>query len=186
MTIKRPLTLALALFIFATTAAASSCDTTGSNEVNAPATSQSSGATGTTSSAKPVAHVGSTLNLSGEDITLSKVIDPAAGADEFSSPDPGKRFIAVVFLIKNGGSSALQDDANNDVAVIGSDSQNYSPDFDSVSECTNFNSGAINLGPGESVSGCVVFQLPKAVKVAKVQWTGNSGLSSTFGEWLVP
>jgi len=33
-------------------------------------------------------------------VTLLKVIDPAQGADEFSTPENGKRFVGIVFKIK--------------------------------------------------------------------------------------
>ena len=70
--------------------------------------------------------------------------------------------------------------------VIAPDGQSYSPDFDNVSECTNFNDGSFALGPAEQVNGCVVFVIPQGVTVAKVQWTPDSGFGSSFGEWLVP
>jgi hypothetical protein len=119
-------------------------------------------------------------------VQLVQVIDPATPGDPDLGPDPGKRFVATSFKITNTGKTALQDDANNNTTVIGTDNQSYPPDFDEISECTNFNDGSYSLGPGESVNGCVVFEMPSAVKVAKVQWTPNSSFSSTFAEWLNP
>jgi hypothetical protein len=115
-----------------------------------------------------------------------KVIDPAQGSDEFTVPEQGKRFVAVVFAVRNVGSSPDQGDANNNTTVIGSDNQSYSADFDNVNGCTNFSEGSYQLGPGESANGCVVVQLPKAVNAAKVQWNPQSGFSDSFAEWLVP
>ena len=141
------------------------------------------------------AHVGATLSLAGSggdqaDVTLSQVIAPATGADGPPTDDNGNpttaSYVATVFTVKNTGSQALQGDANSDVSVIGSDGQSYSPDFDNVNECTNFNDGSFALGAGESVNGCVVFVIPAGVTVAKVQWTPDSGFGSSFGEWLVP
>jgi hypothetical protein len=158
-----------------------------SAEVNTPATSHSSASTAPT---KSVAHVGATLSLSAggasEQVTLLQVIDPAQGADQFNTPDPGKRFVATVFRITNTGTAAGQGDADNDAAVIGSDGQSYTADLDTVGECTDFDDGSFSLGPGESVTGCVVFQLPTGTTVARVQWTPASGFASVFGEWLVP
>jgi ABC-type Fe3+-hydroxamate transport system substrate-binding protein len=157
------------------------------SEVNQPAASSSqAAATSSSATAKVTAHVGATLTLTDEQVTLTKVIDPATGADQYTVPDTGKRFVATVFTIKNTASQAGQGDANSNTSVIGSDNQGYSPDFSNVSECTNFNDGSFELGPGESVSGCVVFQLPTGVTVAKVQWSPSSGFSGDFAEWLVP
>ena len=102
-------------------------------------------------------------------MTLTQVIDPATGADQFATPDAGKRFVATVLTIKNIGGSAIQGDANSDGSLIGSDNQTYTADFNDVSGCTNFNSGSYQLAPGESADGlrCVpgayldhAFQVP--------------------------
>jgi len=160
------------------------------NEVNTPSNTNTTAAhtNGSTATTKPVAHIGATLTLDSgnEQVTLSSVIDPAQGADQFTTPDAGKRFVATVFTIKDIGTQSGTGDANSNAAVIGSDNQTYSFDVSNVSECTNFNEGEFQLGPGESASGCVVFQLPTAIKVAKVQWSPQGGFASDFGEWLVP
>jgi hypothetical protein len=119
-------------------------------------------------------------------VTLTKVIDPATGGDQYTVPDTGKRFVAAVFTIKDTATQAGTGDANSNATLIGSDNQDYTADFDSVSECTNFSDGEFQLGPGESTTGCVVFQVPTAVTVAKVQWSPQSGFSGSFAEWLVP
>jgi hypothetical protein len=53
----------------------------------------------------PPGKIGSSFDLrdgSGDtyQVTLAKVIDPARGADQFSSPDSGKQFVGLVFRIK--------------------------------------------------------------------------------------
>lgn len=164
----------------------SACSTGGTGVDTKPAAAASSTPR---ASAPPVAHVGSLIDVGGSHglgITLTQVIDPAQGADQFTTPDPGKRFVAVDLSIKNNGHSTYSDDANNDTSLIGSDNQSYTPDFDSVSECTNFDNGQITLAAGESVTGCVVFQLPTGVTTAKVQYTPDSGFSGSTGEWQVP
>jgi hypothetical protein len=143
-----------------------------------------------TATAAPVAKVGDTVDIGGSNglaVTLLKVIDPAQGADQqFNTPDAGKRFVGVDVKIANNNSSAYHDNANTDMIVIGSDNQTYTADyFDSVSECTDFNSGEYTLAGSESATGCVVFQVPTGVSVAKVQFTSNEGLGSDVGEWLV-
>ncbi len=135
------------------------------------------------------AHVGSTVDVGGSKglaVTLNQVIDPASGVDQYTTADAGKRFVAVDVKIVNNGTAAFNDDANSDVTLIGTDNQSYTADFSSVSECTNFNSGQYTLAPGESTTGCVVFQVPDAVKAAKIQFQTQSGLLQSTGEWLVP
>ncbi len=157
-------------------------------------TSASSGSTNTSSSSKSksnaptTAGVGSTIDVGGSKglaVTLNSVIDPASGADQYTTPNAGYRFVAADIKIVNNGTAAFSDDANSDVTIIGSDNQTYTADFDSVSECTNFNSGQYTLAPGESATGCVVFQLPNTVTTAKVEFQTQSGLSTSTGEWIV-
>lgn len=106
-------------------------------------------------------------------VTLVKVIDPAQGADQFTTPDSGKRFVGAVFRITALKGSPQDEDANNDAALVGSDGQAYSADFDAIVGYTNFNNGQIQVAQGDSEIGAVTFQVPDGVKVAEIQWTGG-------------
>jgi hypothetical protein len=111
-------------------------------------------------------------------VRLLRLIDPARGSDSFNSPDRGKRLVGAVFALK-GISGALQDDANNDAALVGANGQTYTADFDTIARYTNFNDGEFTLRPGVKSVGAVTFQVPVGVKVASVQWTSSSGFGST-------
>jgi hypothetical protein len=161
---------------------------TKTTEINTPTGSHNSLSGGGTATTKPVAHTGATLSLDSgaETVTLVRVIDQAHGANDAFTPDPGKRFVAAAFTIKNAGAQAGSGDANNNASVIGSDNQTYTAAFDQVSECTDFQDGQFQLGAGESVTGCVVFLVPNGISVMKVKWSPNSGFASDFGEWVNP
>jgi hypothetical protein len=115
-------------------------------------------------------------------VTLTQVIDPAQGANEFDTPDNGNRFVGAKFKIA-GMSGSYSDDANSDAVVIGSDGQSYTPDFNDIAGCTNFNAGAFSVSPGTSATGCVAFQVPQGVTVASVQWGG--GFGGTPATWTL-
>ncbi|UQX13415.1 DUF4352 domain-containing protein [Candidatus Mycobacterium methanotrophicum] len=168
-------------------------------EVNKPASPGAPVPTGAQSStpaapANPVAHVGATLNLTGESgplaATLSQIINPATGTDGPPTDDNGNAngstYIAAMLTINNTSTSARKDDADNDAVLIGSDNQSYTPDFHSVTECTDFSNGEYQLGPGESANGCVVFVVPPGITPAKFKYTPSSGFGNSFGEWLIP
>lgn len=179
------LSVLVLLIIIGSAIGASNSKTT----VNTTASTSSSSSKSSSSSSATTAHVGSTVNVGGSKglaVTLNQVIDPASGADQYTTPNAGDRFVAVDVKIVNNGTAAFSDDANSDVTLIGTDNQSYTADFDNVSECTNFNSGQYTLSPGESTTGCVVFQIPDAVNTAKIQFQTQSGLSQSTGEWLVP
>jgi Domain of unknown function (DUF4352) len=108
-------------------------------------------------------------------VTMTQVVDPATGADQYATPNPGDRFVAVEMSLTNQSSVTISDDANIDATVIGTDSQAYTADFNSVAECTNFSSGQFTVLAGSpSESGCVVFQLPNGVNVKAVQFSLDS------------
>jgi hypothetical protein len=118
-------------------------------------------------------------------VALTRVIDPAQGADQFTTPDNGNRFVGAVFTII-GISGTFSDDANNDATLIGSNGQTYTADFDSIAGYTNFNNGVYNVSAGENSVGAVTFQLPLTVKVTKIEWSANGGFGGAPAEWLVP
>ena len=118
-------------------------------------------------------------------VTLTQVIDPAQGADQFTSPQKGNRFVGAAFGIK-GINGTFSDDANNDATLIGSNGQTYTADFDSIAGYTNFNDGEYSVSAGESSAGAVTFQVPVAVTVSKIEWSANGGLSGAPAEWLIP
>ena len=135
----------------------------------------------------PPGKVGSQFDLkdgSGDTyrVTLVKVIDPARGANQFNSPDSGKRFVGLVFTIKALNGSPQNEDANNDAVLVGGNGQNYSADFDGIAGYTNFDSGTIHVVQGDTVTGAVTFQVPDGVTVSKAQWSALSGFGSVV-EW---
>jgi hypothetical protein len=148
-------------------------------------------APGTTTPTASKGHVGATINLSGSsgasaDVTLTQIIDPAQGGDQYTTPDDGKRFVGAVMTIKNVGTSAFTGDAASNSTIMGSDGQIYTPDFNSLAGCTDFDNGQYQLGAGESATGCVAFQIPNGVTVVKFKFNPDAGYASDFGEWAVP
>lgn len=117
-------------------------------------------------------------------VTLVKVIDPAQGANQFSTPDSGKRFVGVVFRIKGLTGSPQGEDANNDAVLVGGNEKDYQADLNGIAGYTNFDDGAIHVTPGQTVTGAVAFQVPANVTVSTVQWTALSGFGPMV-EWNV-
>jgi hypothetical protein len=118
-------------------------------------------------------------------VTLTKVIDPAQGADQFSTPNNGNRFVGAVFTL-DGVSGTFSDDANSDATLVGSNGQSYTADFDSIAGVTNFNSGEYNLTPGVRSVGAVTFQVPVGVSVSAIQWSGSDGFGGAPATWTLP
>jgi hypothetical protein len=144
--------------------------------------------TTTTTKPKPANGIGVTQVVENEEkqyeaVKLVGVIDPAQGADEFTTPDDGKRFVAVQVQITGQSTGNDTNDANNNLSIVGSDKQVYSPDFDQVSGCTDFNDGQYTVTKGESEVGCVTYQVPIGVTVTTVKYNPNSGFSTNEASW---
>lgn len=143
---------------------------------------------GLVSQATDTGPIGATLNVHDSSgnalaVTVTQVVDPATGVDQFNQPNPGDRFVAVEMTLSNQSAATISDDANGDTTVIGTDSQVYTADFDNVSECTNFGYGEFTLLAGSpSELGCVVFQLPNGVNVKQVQFSFDSAFLDT-AQW---
>jgi len=177
------------LIIIGVIAAAAGGGNKGVNNTPSNSTNSNASTTSKNNSTTPKAHVGSSVNIGGAKglaVTLQQVIDPAQGDSQYVTADAGKRFVATKLQIVNNGTASYNDDANNNVTVIGSDNQSYTADFLGVSGCTNFSNGQYTLAAGATATGCVNFQLPNGVNPAKVQFTSESGFSGSTGEWLVP
>lgn len=166
--------------------------TTAPSSSGAPSATAAPTTPAPTTTSAPVAHVGAVLVLKDTGTTpatyhvaLVKVIDPAAGSDQYTTADAGKRFVGVELTVTNIGTAAAQDYPDNDAKLFDGGGQSYSSDVNSIAGCQSF-SPPVNFTAGESVTGCVVFQMPTGATPAKFQYSPGSGFSSQFGEWLIP
>jgi Domain of unknown function (DUF4352) len=140
--------------------------------------------------ATKTAGIGSAITLSGNSsgeqmsVTVTKVIGSASPSDSFNTAPSGDRLYAVQFRLKDTGSAAYSDSPSNGAAVVDSSGQSYQSGLETVSECQGFG-GTENIAPGSSGLGCIVFEVPKAAKIAKVQFTLDSGFGPQTGQWDV-
>lgn len=143
-------------------------------------TSGSSAAVGASSSQPSASSGGSTLSVhdfNGDTLSVKAngIIDPATPASQYVSPAAGSRFVAVEVTLSNTGAGTISSDVNTNMTVIGSDGQDYTPQFAPVSDCTNFSNGTYSLLQGDSERGCAIFQLPDGVKVGSMQFSLGDG-----------
>jgi hypothetical protein len=156
-------------------------------------TVQTAGSTAGTAAhggATKTAGIGSAITLTGNDsgeqmsVTVTKVISDAAPSDQFNGAPDGDRLYAVQFRLADTGTAAYSDAPSNGAAVIDSAGQPYQSGLETVSGCQGFG-GTENIAAGESGLGCIVFEVPKAAKIAKVQFTLDSGFGPQTGQWDV-
>lgn len=111
--------------------------------------------------------------------------DPAQPTDMMNTPNAGDRLVAIKFRVTDASAKyRASDDADMDATIVGSNDETYQASLDTVTECTDFDAGAFNLNPGESTTGCVVFEIPQALGVSEVKWEAGFGEGGT-GTWGV-
>lgn len=151
-------------------------------------TSGTTSTTGTTTTTEPATEpVGGYYTWTGGlGVELLRVEDPATPANSFESAPAGSRLVAVELSIWSFKGSQT-DDANSTTAIQGSNGQVYSPSFDDVAGCTDFNYGTFNVTAGDPHEvGCVVFEVPDGVKVTTVTYTPQGGFdTSGAGVWKI-
>jgi hypothetical protein len=134
--------------------------------------------------------VGTTIALSGNgsgekyQVTLTSVVNPATESDGLSLLPSGDVLVAVNLTIKNVGSGIQQESVDDDTKLIDSAGHSYDgySAFETVSQCQSF-SGSITLPPGQSETGCVVFEVPSTDTPSKFQYIPDAGFASSLGEW---
>jgi hypothetical protein len=138
--------------------------------------------------ALPSTAIGTTVLIAGfggdrARVTVVKVIDPSSPANPLLGADAGSRLVAIELRIANAGTTTLEDDAQNDLSVAGSNHQTYIPDFGAAAGCPDFTDGAFTLKRGTSATGCIEFQVPDRVAVKRVMFTLGSGEGPQTGVW---
>jgi hypothetical protein len=115
-------------------------------------------------------------------VTLDKV-DQQASLGSYETLTNGNDHVTGAEFTIAGTSGATTDDANSDAVAVGTDGQDYTPSFDTITDGTNFNSGDFNVAAGQTVNGWVSFELPPGVTIASVQWT--PGIGGQTATWTV-
>jgi len=118
------------------------------------------------------------------DITLTKIIDPAGGANSYSNPAKGSHFVGVKLRIHNTATTTYQNNANNETTITLTDGKTLHANYNPIADCGNFDNGQITLKSGATSTGCVTFQVPKGQKVTRVGY-GNTVFPGKNADWQI-
>lgn len=142
------------------------------------------------SSGAAAATVGSTIDLtdnSGDKlaVTIVKVDPKATATDGFSSPPAGDSFFAVQVQIKNLGPGAYSDSPSNGMTVKDAKGQGFQFDIVQGISSGTLMPATVNLAVGDTALGWEVFDVTTGDTVTQVEFTTDSGMGSSSGEWTV-
>ncbi|WP_034267779.1 DUF4352 domain-containing protein [Actinospica robiniae] len=185
---------ALAASLIAT---ASACDLGSDGGVNTSADhtthSAASAATAGSSAHKTgsqKAKVGDSITLASEidndkvTVKLIKIVTSGVHAtDGFSTPDNGKRYVAVQFRLTNSGTNAFSDDPYLDVQILDDAGQSFQPEIMMTDSTAGHGfASTVNIAPGDSQLGFIIVQMPTKDEPADVQFSLDGGLGAT-AQW---
>ena len=152
-------------------------------------------ATAPPSSPSPVTSgpIGTTFTVTTQDDNGNNVsynvtadrVDQHAGLGPYETLTNNADHMAAVRFTITGVTGQVSDDANSDAVAIGSDTTEYQPSFNSVTDGGNFDSGQFSVSPGETVSGWESFEVPPGKTIASVQWSPDSSLGGSNATWTV-
>ncbi|MFJ9645001.1 DUF4352 domain-containing protein [Streptomyces sp. NPDC101206] len=160
-------------------------------KASTPAAGAASSTAPTPSPASRTATVGDTLTLKGNGdgeqlaVTIKKWVDPAQSADQYTRPQDGKRWVAAQFELVNTGTAVYSDSPSNGTQAADDQGQQFQTTYGEITAGPQMTSAA-KVAPGAKVLGWITYEVPKDSKIAKVQFTMNSGFASQTGEWTIP
>lgn len=144
----------------------------------------------TTSAAPKKAGIGDTLDIDGSQpgdvlqVTVTKVVDPAPAKDEFLTPDPGKRFVAIRIKIVNKGHAVYSDDPQADVKAKDAAGEDMELAFGGTAAGADMPS-SVDLSPGDSQLGYVAFSVPNGQKITQVQYALVALGGDHVAQWTI-
>jgi hypothetical protein len=98
--------------------------------------------------------------------------------------NPADHMVAARFTI-TGVKGQSSDDVLSNATAITSATDTIDTSLNDVTDGSAFNSGAWQVGPGQTVSGWAAFEVGPNVKVAQVRWTPTAGMSDSSATWNV-
>ncbi len=161
-----------------------------SNDTSTKATRETTGApTSTTTSSPKVAQLGDAITLtsrSGQDIevTVVQFLDRAPPPTTVIGPPAGQHLAAVQLKYVNRSRRAYEDSLANEITLIDSQGQSFSPGGKGTAAGAEFERGQLSLDPGEAELGFVSFLVNDSSTIAKVQVRLDSGYGDA-GQWQV-
>ncbi|GAA2317853.1 DUF4352 domain-containing protein [Streptomyces violaceusniger] len=99
-------------------------------------------------------------------------------------PRAGKRWVAVQVQLTNTGTTTYSDSPSNCVQAADSDGQRFDATFADITAGPQMTSD-LKLPAGDKALGRVVVEVPKASKIATLQFTMNSGFADQTGQWKI-
>lgn len=115
-------------------------------------------------------------------VRLVEIVDPAPPTPSFS-PQRENRFVAARLELRNEGGAAYTDTVSTGASLVDATGGEHPA---AIVEAVEPGLRRVTIGPRETVSGFVTFELPKGARVAELRVRLNSGFGPETGVWAIP
>jgi hypothetical protein len=117
------------------------------------------------------------------EVTVTDVKVNAENTDALHEVGHGNRLAAVKLRIDNTGTNTYLDAPDNGVLATDAQGKSYgSALVMTIASGETFLATGVDLAPGESVEGWIVFEVPRDAQLTHVEFTADSGEGET-GTW---
>ncbi|MCB5168011.1 DUF4352 domain-containing protein [Streptomyces bambusae] len=140
---------------------------------------------------KQTAAIGDTLTLKGQSdgeeiaVTIKQWVDPAKSKEEFMQPKDGNKYVAAQIELSNTGKAAYNDSPSNGAKVADQAGQQFTAALTMGITAGPELPASTTIAPGDKALGYIVFEVPKASKIAKLHFALNSGFGPQTGQWNI-
>ena len=135
---------------------------------------------------------GETIPLDGNrpgarlDVTLTRVVDPAAPAAAGTIADGGaEELVSVALRLENTGTVPYEDSPAPATHLLDAGGHRFTGTDEWTTAGRAFPT-SLALAPGDSTDDFVTFRLPSDARPAAVQFALDAGLSDDVGHWSLP
>lgn len=114
-------------------------------------------------------------------VRVSRLVDPLGTTDVEAPSRAGNRYVSVRLAFRNVGSETFTDTPQDQINLRLSDGELRAPVFVGAGRCRTLSLLEVRLEPGETITGCVAFEVPRSVFPARASL--GVGPSHRVFEW---
>lgn len=115
----------------------------------------------------------------------TRLLDPLEVGQLDKPLNKNARFVGVEVEMENVGEKTYSDSPQNGATVVTADSQQGDPTIVLEGPCSGGFSSNATIAPGDTLKGCIPFEVPGDAPVEKFQLSLESGFGPESGEWTV-
>lgn len=134
----------------------------------------------------PEVALGRSLDLTTQDssrvrVTALAVVDPVAGGRYLLRPKRRRRWVGVRLRVQGLGPGLYKDAPGNDSRLLAG-RRFFRAVTAQPAGCPSLDV-ILTLAPGESTTGCVIFEVPRGTKADRLRFIPSSGFAPDVGTW---